>query len=164
MPFLLQELARPSEAEEEETAQRTAEVLQRKVDQKLSIVNPKNVPEPPKEAQYIKYTPSKQGQEYNSGATQRIIKMQEAQEDPLEPPKFRHKRLPKPPGERVYAESFALYIFQGSDPDCCIRRLATRSGVAQPAQESLTRGGKELEGSALHFKLEESARVHHSVG
>ena len=33
-----------------------------------------------------------QGPQYNSGADQRIIKMQDMPVDPLEPPKFRHKK------------------------------------------------------------------------
>lgn len=93
------ELARPSEQEEEETAQRTAQALQSKLDKKLAALNPKKAPDEPKEAQYIKYIPSKQGGEYNSGASQRIIQMQEVQEDPLEPPRFRHKKLPSAPSE-----------------------------------------------------------------
>lgn len=40
-------------------------------------------------AQYIRYTPSQQGQSFNSGAKQRVIRMVEAQVDPLEPPKFK---------------------------------------------------------------------------
>lgn len=43
--------------------------------------------------EYIKYTPSKQGEGYNSGASHRLIKMHEVQNDPLEPPKFRHKKV-----------------------------------------------------------------------
>ena len=40
-------------------------------------------------AQYIRYTPSQQGAAFNSGAKQRVIRMVEAQKDPIEPPKFK---------------------------------------------------------------------------
>jgi SNW domain-containing protein 1 len=43
--------------------------------------------------EYIKYTPSKQSVQYNSGASHRLIKMHAVQYDPLEPPKFRHKKV-----------------------------------------------------------------------
>jgi SNW domain-containing protein 1 len=46
-------------------------------------------------AQYIRYTPSQQGHSFNSGAKQRVIRMVEAQVDPLEPPKFRYVRYNK---------------------------------------------------------------------
>ena len=39
---------------------------------------------------YLRYTPSQQGVAYNSGAKQRIIRMVEAQKDPMEPPKFKY--------------------------------------------------------------------------
>ncbi len=37
-----------------------------------------------------------QGAQYNSGADQRIIKMQDMPVDPMEPPKFRHKKARRP--------------------------------------------------------------------
>lgn len=37
-----------------------------------------------------RYTPSQQGVAFNSGAKQRIIRMVEAQKDPMEPPKFKY--------------------------------------------------------------------------
>lgn len=43
--------------------------------------------------EYIKYTPSKQSAVYNSGASHRLIKMHRVENDPLEPPKFRHKKV-----------------------------------------------------------------------
>ena len=36
-----------------------------------------------------RYTPSEQGMAYNSGAKQRVIRMVEAQRDPMEPPRFK---------------------------------------------------------------------------
>lgn len=38
---------------------------------------------------FPRYTPSQQGVAFNSGAKQRIIRMVEAQRDPMEPPKFK---------------------------------------------------------------------------
>lgn len=42
-------------------------------------------------AQFIRYTPSQQGVGFNSGAKQRVIRMVEAQKDPMEPPKFKYE-------------------------------------------------------------------------
>lgn len=41
-------------------------------------------------AEYISYTPSQQGPAYNSGAQQRLVRMVEAQRDPMEPPRFKY--------------------------------------------------------------------------
>jgi SNW domain-containing protein 1 len=43
--------------------------------------------------QYIRYTPSQQAGNFNSGAQQRIIRMVEAQQDPMEPPKFKYSQF-----------------------------------------------------------------------
>ena len=48
---------------------------------------------------YIRYTPSNQGNNHAGGASSRVIRMVEAPLDPMEPPKFKHKRVPRgPPG------------------------------------------------------------------
>ena len=65
---------------------------------KISAALPVRNAEKPAPAQYIRYTPSQQGTQFNSGAQQRIIRMVEAQKDPMEPPKFKiNQKLPKPP-------------------------------------------------------------------
>jgi len=46
-------------------------------------------------AQYIRYTPTNQNPAFNSGAKQRIIRMVQQPVDPLEPPKFRARKMPK---------------------------------------------------------------------
>ena len=42
---------------------------------------------------HLRYTPSEQGMAYNSGAKQRVIRMVEAQRDPMEPPRFKYVSL-----------------------------------------------------------------------
>ena len=64
----------------------------------LAANQPKSLPSAPGAPQYIKYTPAKQGPEYNSGASHRIIKMHTVAVDPLQPPKFAHKKVPRGPG------------------------------------------------------------------
>lgn len=55
-------------------------------------------PKGPQEATIIRYTPSQQGAQYNSGAKQRIIAVREVQRDLLEPPRFKtNKKLPGGP-------------------------------------------------------------------
>lgn len=96
-------LARPSEDAEREAAARTAAALSKIVDGKVATAKPVNVPEGAAKrldsTRLIRYTPSQGGSGHNSGAQQRIIKMVEAQVDPMEPPKFKHKKVPRGPGE-----------------------------------------------------------------
>lgn len=69
-------MARPSPEEYAKTAAETAAALNLVVSGKIASQQPKTLPTQPGAPEYIKYTPSQQGPQYNSGATQRIIKMQ----------------------------------------------------------------------------------------
>jgi SNW domain-containing protein 1 len=92
------ELRRPSKEEEEKTARRTAEALGMTVADKIAASQPKSVASgKPAEPVFVRYTPNQQSAEHNSGATQRVIRLQEAPVDPLEPPRHKHKKLPGGP-------------------------------------------------------------------
>ncbi|CAG8654391.1 1594_t:CDS:10 [Acaulospora morrowiae] len=91
-------LDRPSEDEVKETTEKTREALERIVQGKIKASQPKNIKsDKPSEPTYIRYTPGQQGEAYNSGAKQRIIRMVEMPVDPMEPPKFKHKKIPRGP-------------------------------------------------------------------
>ncbi|KAE8658212.1 SNW/SKI-interacting protein [Hibiscus syriacus] len=77
----------------EETMQETVAALEKIVNVRLSAAQPKNVPKQSSDSKYIKYKPSRQSAAFNSGAKERIIRMVEMPVDPLEPPKFKHKRI-----------------------------------------------------------------------
>ncbi|OMJ18446.1 Pre-mRNA-processing protein 45 [Smittium culicis] len=75
---------RPDEELILETAQRTREALEKKIDADNGV-------------SYVRYTPNKDGPGYDPKMSQRIIRMSEMQVDPMEPPKFKHKRVPNAP-------------------------------------------------------------------
>jgi len=63
---------------------------------KIKAAQPKNIKtDKPLEPAYIRYTSGLQGKAHNSGAKQRIIRMVEMPVDPMEPPKFKHKKIPE---------------------------------------------------------------------
>ncbi|PVF99110.1 putative puff-specific nuclear protein Bx42 [Serendipita vermifera] len=89
-------MERPTDEEVEETTERTRLALERLVNGKIKAAQPKNVPESGGKSSFVRYTPGQQGQ--NGGAlNQRIIKITEVAEDPLEPPRFKHKKIPRGP-------------------------------------------------------------------
>lgn len=89
-------LERPSDEEVAETAERTRQALEKLITGKIKAAQPKNVSDAQGKTSFIRYTPGHQGG--SDGLKQRIIKMTEVAEDPLEPPRFKHKKIPRGPG------------------------------------------------------------------
>lgn len=91
-------LAKPGEEEAAANTERTRRALEGMVASKAASAHGSldRAVADKKEPQYIRYTPSQQGGA--SGASNRVIRMVEAPTDPMEPPKFKHKRehLPDP--------------------------------------------------------------------
>lgn len=90
-------LERPSEEEVAETKERTQEALAKLVSGAVAAQRPKNVKGTTrKDPTYVRYTPA--DQMGDKGKKQdRIMKIVERQQDPMEPPKFKHKKIPRGP-------------------------------------------------------------------
>ena len=92
-------LDRPSEEEVLSTAERTRQALEKIAMGQIASQQPKNVRKATKnEPTYIRYTPANQmGERGDVKHNQRIIKMVDRAEDPMEPAKFKHRKLPRGP-------------------------------------------------------------------
>lgn len=91
-------LERPSEEEIAASTERTQKALQGLVAGTLAAQKPKNVkgttrPEPT----FVRYTPANQMGD-NSAKQDRIMKIVQRQQDPMEPPKHKIKKVPRGPG------------------------------------------------------------------
>jgi len=73
-----------------QTQEKTRKALEKIIDAKIAASNPKNINEEESAPEFVRYTSN----EGNS----RIIKMYEAPVDPLEPPRHKHKKVPRGPG------------------------------------------------------------------
>ncbi|KAB5531226.1 SKIP/SNW domain-containing protein [Coniochaeta sp. 2T2.1] len=90
-------LERPSQEEVAATAQRTQEALAKLVSGAVASQKPKNVNiGGRRDPTFVRYTPSNQMGD-NTKKQDRIMKIVERQRDPLEPPKFKHKKIPRGP-------------------------------------------------------------------
>ena len=91
---------KPSEEDISKTTEKTREALEKIVNGKVKANNPKSQlvssAEDGNGAAYIRYTPN-QTFANPEPPKERIIRMIDAPEDPLEPSRFKHKRLPPPP-------------------------------------------------------------------
>lgn len=91
-------LEKPSEEEVQASKERTQLALQGLVNGALAAQKPKNIkgtsrPEPT----FVRYTPADQMGDKGRGKD-RIFKIQQRQQDPMEPPKHKIKKVPRGPG------------------------------------------------------------------
>lgn len=90
-------LDRPSEEEVAASTERTKNALATLVSGAVAAQKPKNVNVGArKDPTYVRYTPANQMGD-NTKKNDRIMKIVERQQDPMEPPKFKHKKIPRGP-------------------------------------------------------------------
>ncbi|XP_022754992.1 SNW/SKI-interacting protein-like [Durio zibethinus] len=135
----------------EETMQETKAALEKIVNVRLSAAQPKNVPQQSSDSKYIKYKPSQQSAAFNSGAKERIIRMVEMPVDPLEPPKFKHKRVPKasgsPPVPVMHSPPRPVTVKDQQDWKIppCISNWKNPKGYTIPLDKRLAADGRGLQ-------------------
>jgi SNW domain-containing protein 1 len=144
---------RPSEEEVQATADKTRQALEKLVNGKIKAAQPKNVPGNQGKTSFIRYTPGQQNGE--AGLQQRIIKMSDVVEDPLEPPRFKHKKIPKgppsppppvlrsPPRKATAAEQKEWMI------PPCISNWKNNKGFTIPLDKRLAADGRGLQDVSL---------------
>jgi SNW domain-containing protein 1 len=164
------ELAKPSEEAAAENSERTRLALEQMVSSKAAAAHgslDKAVADK-KEPTYIRYTPSSQGANQASGATNRVIRMVEAPVDPMEPPKFKHKRVPRgppsPPAPVMHSPPRKITVKDQQDWKIppCISNWKNIKGYTIPLDKRLAADGRGLQEVQIsdHFaKLSESLYV-----
>ncbi|XP_073065550.1 LOW QUALITY PROTEIN: SNW/SKI-interacting protein A-like [Primulina eburnea] len=135
----------------DETTQDTKAALEKIVNVRLSAAQPKNVPTQSSDCKFIKYKPSQQSAAFNSGAKERIIRMVEMPVDPLEPPKFKHKRVPKasgsPPVPVMHSPPRPVTVKDQQDWKIppCISNWKNAKGYTIPLDKRLAADGRGLQ-------------------
>ena len=90
-------LDRPSEEQVAATKEKTQLALEKLVSGAVAAQRPKNVKGITRsDPTYVRYTPANQMGD-NSKKNDRIMKIVERQQDPMDPPKFKHKKIPRGP-------------------------------------------------------------------
>ena len=135
----------------DETMQETKAALEKIVNVRLSAAQPKNVPKHSSDSQFIKYKSSQQSAAFNSGARERIIRMVEMPVDPLEPPKFKHKRVPRasgsPPVPVMHSPPRPVTVKDQQDWKIppCISNWKNPKGYTIPLDKRLAADGRGLQ-------------------
>ena len=166
------ELQRPGLEEEIETANRTRAALEKLVNRKISMARPVTVPENAnantKKAQYLRYTPAggvTSGT--NSGAKQRIIRLVETPVDPLEPPKYKHTKVPRgPPSPPVPVMHSPPRKITAADQKKwtippCVSNWKNAKGYTIPLDKRLAADGRSLQEAAINDKFAKVAQALH---
>jgi SNW domain-containing protein 1 len=148
------EMERPSAEEVQSTADRTRLALEKITNTKIKAAQPKHVPETGGSVSFVRYTPN--GEE----GKQRIIKMVETVEDPLEPPRFKHKKIPRgppsppapilrSPPRKVTSEEQKAWMIPP-----CISNWKNNKGYTIPLDKRLAADGRGLQDvSNIFFSL-----------
>ncbi|KAH7889512.1 SKIP/SNW domain-containing protein [Phlebopus sp. FC_14] len=149
-------MERPSEEEVQETAEKTRQALEKLVTGKIKAAQPKNIPDATGKTTYVRYTPGQQGGGDGGALKQRIIKMSEVVEDPLEPPRFKHKKIPRgppsppppvlrsPPRKATAAEQKEWMI------PPCISNWKNNKGFTIPLDKRLAADGRGLQDVSIN--------------
>ena len=154
-------IALPDEEEEMQTAERTRLALEALLDGKIAKAKPCTVQTStePEEPTYIRYTPNPEAPGFNPAAKQRVIRMVEAQVDPMEPPKHKHKKAPRgppsPPVPVLHSPPRKLTVEdqQAWKIPPCISNWKNARGYTIPLDKRLAADGRGLQEVTINNKF-----------
>merc|ERR1719330_978486 len=158
------EVQRPDEDAIREMTEKTRAALEKKTAGMVSAALPVRAAEKLAPAQYIRYTPSQQGEAFNSGAKQRIIRMVEVQKDPMEPPRFKiNKKVPRgppsPPAPVMHSPTRKVTAKEQQDWKIppCISNWKNAKGYTIPLDKRLAADGRGLQQVHINEKFSKLA-------
>ncbi|KAI3872592.1 hypothetical protein MKW92_015802 [Papaver armeniacum] len=134
------------------TTQSTKDALEKIVNDKLSAAQPKNAVASPSATKLIKYRPSQQqSAAFNSGAKERIVTLTGMPVDPLEPPKSKHKKVPKASGSPPVTVMHSpprpptVQDYQDRKIPPCVSNWKNPKGYTIPLDKRLAADGRGLQ-------------------
>ncbi|CAH2987430.1 unnamed protein product [Chilo suppressalis] len=145
-------LQKPDDDEIQDITEKTKLALEKLTNAKISAAMPVKAAPKAAPAQYIRYTPAQQGGAFNSGAKQRVIRMVEAQSDPMEPPRFQiNKKIPRaapsPPAPVLHSPPRRVSVKQQRDWKVppCVSHWKNAKGYTIPLDKRLAADGRGLQ-------------------
>lgn len=160
-----EELQRPDEETIQDITEKTRLALEKLTNQKIASAMPVRVAEKQAPATFL-YTPSQQGEAFNSGAKQRVIRMVEAQVDPMEPPRFKiNKKIPRgppsPPAPVLHSPSRKVTVKEQKEWKIppCISNWKNAKGYTIPLDKRLAADGRGLQQVHINEKFAKMAEA-----
>lgn len=145
-------LEKPNQEEIDDITERTRQALMKITNSKIAAAMPVKAAEKQAPAEFIRYTPSQQGAAFNSGAKQRVIRLVEAQVDPMEPPRFKiNKKIPRgppsPPAPVLHSPTRRVTVKEQKEWKIppCISNWKNAKGYTVPLDKRLAADGRGLQ-------------------
>lgn len=159
-------LRRPDDETIAEVTDATKRALEKITNQKIDASLPVRSAQKLGPAQFIRYTPSQQGDNFNSGAKQRVIRMVEAQVDPMEPPRFKiNQKIPRgppsPPAPVLHSPSRKITVKEQKEWKVppCVSNWKNAKGYTIPLDKRLAADGRGLQQVHINEKFAKMAEA-----
>lgn len=156
----------PDEETIADITESTKRALEKITNQKIEASLPVRAAQKSAPAQFIRYTPSQQGDNFNSGAKQRVIRMVEAQVDPMEPPRFKiNQKIPRgppsPPAPVLHSPSRKVTVKEQKEWKVppCVSNWKNAKGYTVPLDKRLATDGRGLQQVHINEKFAKLAEV-----
>jgi SNW domain-containing protein 1 len=160
------ELQKPDDEAIIEATEKTRAALEKLTASKISSAMPVRCAKKVAPAEYIRYTPSQQGEAYNSGAKQRVIRMVEVQKDPKSPPRFKvNKKIPRgppsPPAPVMHSPTRKVTVKEQQDWKIppCISNWKNQKGYTIPLDKRLAADGRGLQQAHINESFSKLAEA-----
>ncbi|OEH75238.1 SNW/SKI-interacting protein A [Cyclospora cayetanensis] len=146
----------PTKEEEEKELMRTKLAIEKELEKKSNAgrAQPQN-----REAEFVRYTPAKLVEGHNSGCAQRLLRLEDVAVDPLDPPRFKHKRVPaarfSPPPPVLHSPTRKLTLQDQQDWKIppCVSNWKNQKGYTIPLDKRVAADGRNLQDVSVNDKF-----------
>merc|ERR1719310_351460 len=152
-----EDLEKPSLELDVLNTERTQKALELALNGKIQAGLPQKEKE--KEPEFVRYTPNPNAPGYTPNCSERVIRITEKPQDPLQPPKFKHKKVPRgppsppPPVHHSPARKLTAKDQKDWKVPPCVSNWKNVKGYTIPLDKRLQADGRNLQDVAVNDKF-----------
>uniref|UniRef100_A0A7S0B6F3 SKI-interacting protein SKIP SNW domain-containing protein n=1 Tax=Pyrodinium bahamense TaxID=73915 RepID=A0A7S0B6F3_9DINO len=152
-----EDLERPTQELDMLNTERTQKALETILNGKMQAGLPKRLEK--KEPEFVRYTPNPDAPGYTPNCRERVIKLVEKQVDPMMPPRFKHKKVPRgppsppPPVHHSPARKLTAKDQKDWKVPPCVSNWKNSKGYTIPLDKRLAADGRNLQDVAVNDKF-----------
>merc|ERR1719310_1782816 len=152
-----EDLEKPSLELDVLNTERTQKALELALNGKIQAGLPQKEKE--KEPEFVRYTPNPNAPGYTPNCKERVIRITEKPQDPLQPPKFKHKKVPRgppsppPPVHHSPARKLTAKDQKDWKVPPCVSNWKNAKGYTIPLDKRLQADGRNLQDVAVNDKF-----------